>query len=399
MRLTFSDLQAAHLRNINLVGTQDNDVLTDFAYNLGQRYQLALAKMANFKTQKSYSFTTGINVTLLSTNVSQVITTLTSSGTTATATTGSPHGLSSSNVVNISGASPMGYNGTWTITVTSTTQFTYTLLSSLTTPAIISPSTPYAPGLVSIEGGFVTIGAVNYPLRALESRWNDEQLNAIQIQASAIPQFYFVEQDSFKIWPVPQAAYSGTIYYHYRDRNLSVPDYSDGTISLSQGSNLVTGSSTTFTSAMVGRWFTVTDTTVPGQGYWYRISGYTDATHISLGTLTGEQVWNNANTTGTAYRIGETPEMPEEMHSVLAWGTAADFYAGMQKDPTSASMFDNLFWTGSPTNPVRTQGDSSITGGLLGGIDRYMTRDDRHIIKRKPKLSPLQYKAWATSLS
>ena len=381
------------------MGSQDNDILTDFAVNLGQRYQLCLAKMANFRTQKSYTFTTGINVTLLSNSTTQTVTTLTSSGTTATATTGNPHGLSSSNVVNISGASPSGYNGTYTITVTSTTQFTYTLASSLTSPAIINPSTPYAPGLVSIEGGFVTIGAVNYPLRPLESRWNDEQLNAIQIQASAIPQFYFVEQDSFKIWPVPQASYSGTIYYHYRDRNLSVPDYSQGTVSLTQGSNLITISGGTFTPSMVGRWFTITDTTVPGQGYWYRISNYVSSSILGMGTLTGEQTWGNANTSGTAYRIGETPEMPEEMHSVLAWGTASDFYAGMQKDPTSASMFDNLFWTGSPTNPVRTQGDSSITGGLLGGIDRYATRDDRRIIKRKPKLNPLQYKVWATSLS
>lgn len=399
MRLSFSDLQAAHLRNINLVGSTDNDILTDFAYNLGQRYQLCLAKLANFRTQKAYTFTTGINVTLLSANTTQTIATLTSSGTTATATTASAHGLSTSNVVNIQGASPSGYNGTYTITVTSTTKFTYALASSLTTPAIINPSTPYAPGLVSIEGGFVTIGSVNYPLRALESRWNDEQLNAIQIQASAIPQFYFVEQDSFKIWPVPQASYSGTIYYHYRDRNLSVPDYNAGSVSLTLGSNLITGSGVTFTPAMVGSWFTVTDTTVPGQGYWYRISNFVDSTHLGMGTLTGEQVWGNASATNISYRIGETPEMPEEMHSVLAWGTAADFYAGMQKDPTSASMFDNLFWTGSSTNSVRTQGDSSITGGLLGGIDRYQTRDDRHLIKRKPRLSPLQYKAWATSLS
>lgn len=399
MRLTTTDLLSAHLRNINLVGSTDNDILTDFYYNLGQRYQLCLAKLANFRTQKAFTFTTGINVTLLTSNVTQSITSITSSSTTATVTTSAAHGYSTSNVVNIQGALPIGYNGTYTITVLTTTTFTYTLASALTSPATISPSTPYAPGLVSIEGGFITIGSVNYPLRPLESRWNDEQLNAIQIQASAIPQFYFVEQDSFKVWPTPQASYSGTIYYHYRDRNMSAADYTTNTVSLTQGSNLITGSGTTFTPAMVGRWFTITDTTIPGQGYWYRISGYTSATQISLGTLTGEQTWGNASVSGASYRIGETPEMPEEMHSILSWGTASDFYAGMQKDPTSAAMFDNLFWTGSPTNPVRTQGDSSVTGGLLGGIDRYASRDDRHLIKRKPKLSPLQFKMWASSLS
>lgn len=355
--------------------------------------------MANFRTQKAYTFTTGLTVTLLSSGVSQTLSALTSSGTTATATSSSPHGYSSTNVVNIQGASPSAYNGTYTITVTNTTQFTFTIPSALASPATVSPSIPYAPGLVSIEGGFVTIGAVNYPLKPLLSRNNDEQLNAIQIQASAIPQFYFVEQDSFKIWPIPQMSYSGVIYYHYRDRNLSVADYTTGTVALTQGSNVVTGSGVTFTPAMVGRWFTITDTTVPGQGYWYRVTGYTDATHVTLGTLTGEATWNNASCSGSAYRIGETPEIPEEGHIILGWGTTADYYGGMQKDPDSYARYDNLFWTGSPINASRVQGDSSIVGGLLGLMERYADRDDRHLINRRPRLNPLQYKVFATTLS
>lgn len=399
MRLTYSNLKSAHLRNINLSGSTDTDTIADFNFNLGQRYQLVLAKLNNFKTQKSFTFQSGINVTLLSSNVTQAVTSITSSSTTATVTTTAAHGYSTSNVVNIFGANPSGYNGTYTITVVSTTTFTYTLSAAISTSATNSPSSPYAPGLVSVEGGFITIGSVNYPLRPLLSRWNDEQLNAIQIQASAIPQFYFVEQDSFKIWPIPQTTYTGTIYYHYRDRNLSVADYSASTVSLTQGSNLVTGSGTTFTSAMVGRWFTITDSTVQGQGYWYRISGYTDATHISLGSLTGPVNWGNASCSGATYNIGETPEIPEELHSILAWGTASDFYGGMRKDPENAAMYDNLFWTGSPTNTSRKEGDSNITGGLLGAIDLYKDRDNRHLIKRKPKLSPLNYKVWATTLS
>lgn len=323
MRLTFSDIKAQHLRNINLVGSTDENILADFQASLGQRYQLMLAKMNNYRTQGTYSFTTVAN----------------------------------------------------------------------------QQSYPMPPGEVTVEGGFITIGSVNYPLRALMSRWNDEQLNAIQIQASAIPQFYFVEQDSFKIWPIPQAAYEGTLYYHYRDRDLSVPDYADGTVALTQGSNIVTVTGGTFTSAMIGRWFTVNDTSVVGQGYWYRITGYTDSTHVTLGTLTGNQVWNNPSVSGVTYRIGETPEVPEELHSALAWGTAADYYGGMQKDPTNAALYDNMFWTGNPGNTSRKEGDNQITGGLLGAMSRYADRDDRRIIKRKPRLSPLQYKVWATSLS
>lgn len=52
--------------------------------------------------------------------------TLTSVGTTATATSSTPHGFSNGESITIVGASPSAYNGTYTITVGSTTTFTYT---------------------------------------------------------------------------------------------------------------------------------------------------------------------------------------------------------------------------------------------------------------------------------
>lgn len=65
--------------------------------------------------------------------------TLTSSGTTATVTHYTNHGFATGDVVSIVGATPTGYNGTYTITVTSTTQFTYTLASTQTSPAGYNP--------------------------------------------------------------------------------------------------------------------------------------------------------------------------------------------------------------------------------------------------------------------
>lgn len=57
------------------------------------------------------------------------IATITRVGTTATLTTSSAHGLSSGNTVYITQASPSQYNGTFTITVTGATTFTYTMTS------------------------------------------------------------------------------------------------------------------------------------------------------------------------------------------------------------------------------------------------------------------------------
>lgn len=57
------------------------------------------------------------------------VTTLTSSGTTATCTTTDEHGLSTGETTFITGANQSDYNGTFIVTVTSTTVFTYTMLA------------------------------------------------------------------------------------------------------------------------------------------------------------------------------------------------------------------------------------------------------------------------------
>ena len=324
MRLTHDDLQTGFLQALNLAGSTDTNILSSFHLYLGQRYQLMLAKMNNYKTVKPYSLSTAASTQIY----------------------------------------------------------------------------PFPPGLVTIEGGYITVGSVNYPLQPINSRLNIEKLNSIMIQASALPQFYFIEQDSFQIWPIPQAVYTGKIYYHFRDRNLTVSDYATGTVSLTNGSNIVTGSGTTFTSAMVGRWFTITDTTKYGQGYWYRIAGFTDTTHVTLGANDGTAVnWLNASISSATYRIGESPELPEEMHTVLLAGTVSDFYAFVRKDPDNATAYDNLFWTGNMKNNSRDWTDTKIAGGLIGGINSYKDRDNRVVIRRKPRLNPLQYKVFSTTLS
>lgn len=63
------------------------------------------------------------------------VATLTRSGTTATATTGSAHGFVTGDYVTIADADQAEYNGTVEVTVTSTTAFTFTVDGGATTPA------------------------------------------------------------------------------------------------------------------------------------------------------------------------------------------------------------------------------------------------------------------------
>jgi hypothetical protein len=66
------------------------------------------------------------------TTTAQTISSITKSGTTATLTTSAPHGLITGNRVTITGATANDYNGTFVITKTGASSFTYTML---TTPA------------------------------------------------------------------------------------------------------------------------------------------------------------------------------------------------------------------------------------------------------------------------
>lgn len=82
----------------------------------------------------------------------QGITSITFVSTTATLTTNSPHGLSTNDYVTIAGASPSQYNGTYSVTVTGSSTFTYVMASTPATNAT-SVGTYYANLWLPIGGG------------------------------------------------------------------------------------------------------------------------------------------------------------------------------------------------------------------------------------------------------
>jgi hypothetical protein len=253
----------------------------------------------------------------------------------------------------------------------------------------------YPNGVQSIDSVYITIGSVKYPLTPIYSEANWDVLNAIQIQPSAIPQFIFPRRDDFGVWPIPQDTYTITFMFYQRDRNLLVEDETTGTVTCESGSTTVTGTSTSFTPGMVGRWFSITDTSVPGHSVWFRIASYTSTTSLEL-----ENAWQDIDIgSAVTYKIGESPEIPEEGHIILVDGVTADFYSGMRSDITKATWFNNKFWTGDGNNPNRDMGNDKILGGLIGLANRYADRDSSAIINRGIKTYPPAYKVFATTIS
>lgn len=319
MRLTYTDIQNQYLRNIGKSGSTDTTIVSDFQLNMGQRYQMIMAKMANYMTQISKTASTVVNQAF--------------------------------------------YH--------------------------------YPVGVVSVETATLNLGTYTPTLDVINSQHNWDLLNSIQIQASAVPRFIFPRRDDFGIWPTPQGIYTITFNYHLRDRNLLIADYTTGTVTVTQNSQTLTGAGgATFTPAMVGRWLVISTATAPGEGYWYRISAYVSSTELTL-----ETSWEGSTGSGLTYRIGQTPEIPEEGHILLSDGATADFYAGLRGDTAKASLFDNKFWTGSFSNTSRKEGDTNIKGGLIGLVNLYGDRNNSRIINRRPKLPGLSYQTWGTTLS
>lgn len=252
----------------------------------------------------------------------------------------------------------------------------------------------YPNGIVNIESIVVTIGNVHYPTGFVNSQYQWDWLNSLTVQPTAIPQFVFPRRDDFGIYPIPGDIYDVTFNFHYRDRGLTVADYTTGTVTVTNNSATVTGAGTTFTPAMVGRFLQVVTATNSGYGYFYRIAAYVSATEVTL------QIPYEGATGGTLiYRIGQCPEIPDEGHIILVDGITADFYSGIKHDAETSTWFNNKFFTGDGQNGSRKEGDNTIAGGLIGLYNQYTDRNMERVIERKKEIYPFMTQNWGMSLT
>src|SRR3990167_1551285 len=58
MRLTYTDCQNQFLRNCGKEGSTDTTLIADFDLNLGQRYQMILARLRDYMTEKTVQSST-----------------------------------------------------------------------------------------------------------------------------------------------------------------------------------------------------------------------------------------------------------------------------------------------------------------------------------------------------
>ena len=251
----------------------------------------------------------------------------------------------------------------------------------------------YPPGILDLADCTVNINGLNYPIIADDSILQWDRINLVLISVTALPQFIFPRRDDFGIWPIPQGVYTITIVAQLRDRSLNdLVDYTAGTVSCTNNSVTVTGVGTNFTSNMAGYWFVMNDTTQPGQGYWYRIASVQSTTSLTL-----ETYYVNTSVTGATYRIGQSPELPEETHGYLVEGSIADYKAGPKDDQNAAAYHENKFWTG---NGLEKEREGKIfTAGILGAQQRYAGRQDGAIVWQHGLSTSWTERMWASGIT
>jgi hypothetical protein len=248
----------------------------------------------------------------------------------------------------------------------------------------------FPPNIKEIESLSVTVGSVTYPLTPVHSnkRWVD--LNALTVQPSSIPQLYFKRQRDYGIWPIPQDAYSSSIEYSIRAGGLVRTDYVTGTVTATENDETVEGAGgtawSTTTNVMPDDWFTLTDSNGETRGSWYRVASVTDADTLEL-----ESVFEETTEAGATYIIGQSPELPEDLHELTAHGALADYFAGLRQSVAKAQGWSNIYWTGDWGNDSRSP--RSVSGGLIDGIRRYQNRSDSQLIERRKNLRPTD-KVW-----
>jgi hypothetical protein len=179
----------------------------------------------------------------------------------------------------------------------------------------------------------VLVGTITYPLTEIPDQDTWLELNQ-RSQTSAVPRYYYVKgSDQIGIYPKPSASISSgaTLTYEPSMRDMAQDDYTTGTVSLTSGSAAVVGVGTTFTAKMIGRVLFVTDGSADGMGY--KISAYTDATHITL-----DNVYGGTTVAGSTYLIGEVPAIPEEYHEALIDYGCFRFYRYRKDMPWAKEM-------------------------------------------------------------
>lgn len=178
---------------------------------------------------------------------------------------------------------------------------------------------------------YVTVGNVTYSPVPVEDPAVWKRVIQSNLGTGDRALFYYRQGNRVLIAPTP-ASSGNTVTIRVRKNvaDLSIADYTTGTVTMTNGDETVTGAATTFTVAMEGRYIRATS----GDMQWYEIADFTSTTALELlADYEGETV------AGSNFIIGQVSVLPEAYQELPVWRSAAQYWKG-EGDRNRAAMYE-----------------------------------------------------------
>lgn len=226
---------------------------------------------------------------------------------------------------------------------------------------------------IRIIGMTLSVGDSNTyktPLKEIRSEFEWRQIKAYPYNSNW-PAYYFVlGNDEVEIWPTPSQDVTNGIrfYYQQQDHDLSIEDITDAdnssgatvTVSITNGSNLVTATSGIFTANMVNLRFQLTGV---NDLSWYEIVDVPTSS-----TLTLKSAFVGLTGSGQAWRIGQPFIFPDEYDDVPIDYALSRFYES-RNNPQRATYHQKKYQ--DAVNAAVEDYSSSTEGNVITEDDRY----------------------------
>lgn len=191
----------------------------------------------------------------------------------------------------------------------------------------------------------ITVGNLQWTLNEIRSREEWDRLNVFPYFAN-IPQSFFIfpggdHNGKIGIWPIPSSTGNiVTFNYKFRTPDLSLADYSMGTVSVTNGGTTVTGVGTTWVvttnAGSESRWIKIAQNA--GDNLWYQVASVDTTTSLTL-----YQPYQGITVSGGTHTLGQMPLLAEDFQDMLIYRPLMFYYASIVKDKEREEMYKALY--------------------------------------------------------
>lgn len=191
-----------------------------------------------------------------------------------------------------------------------------------------------------LKTGTLTIGSLKWTPVEIMTRGDWDRLNVFPYYAD-IPSNFFIWNNQFNLWPIPSST-GNIISFNYKRRipDLSLADYSTGTVSVSNGGVTVTGVGTSWipTTNIVSESRYIQFSENSGDNLWYQVQSVDSATSLTL-----YAPYQGITIAGGTYTLGQMPLLMEDFHDMLYLKPLIVYFTAIAKDPNKAKMFQEMY--------------------------------------------------------